>query len=161
MRGATVSQQMPVKSAEVFRLLHDYERRLEWDTLLRKAELTRGHVKAGKGVTSLCVGRPLFGAFGMETRYVSYREGELAAVEMINRPPLFAEFAASIRHQDNDEGSTATYKFRFAARPRVLRWLLEPLMLKALRAETARRLQALSQFLANNPNDPHGVIPPP
>ena len=143
---------MPVKSQEVFNLLHDYDRRLEWDTLLRKAELTRGHVKAEKGATSLCVGRPCFGIFGIETRYVTYREGELAAVKLINRPPLFGEFAASIRHEDNDAGSTATYKFRFAARPKFLCWLLEPLMLKALKVETARRLTALSQFLSRNPN---------
>ena len=147
MRGATVSEQMPVKSSEVFHLLHDYDRRLEWDTLLRKAVLTRGHEKAEKGATSLCVGRPFFGLFGIETRYVTFNEGEIAAVELINRPPLFGEFAASIGHDDNDAGSTATYKFRFAARPKFLRWLLEPLMLKALRAETAKRLKSLSDFL--------------
>lgn len=155
MRGATITRQMPVSSQEVFDLLHDYDRRLEWDTLLRKAELTRGHTKAEKGATSLCVGRPFFGIFGIETRYVTYTEGEIAAVQMINHPPLFGDFAASIRHEDNDDGSTATYKFRFTARPICLRWLLEPLMLKALRAETARRLAALSQFLAPDSNGGH------
>ncbi len=148
MRAVTVSEQMPLSSQEVFALLHNYERRLEWDTLLKKAELTRGHSEAGKGATSLCVGRPFFGLFGLETRYVTYREGEIAAVEMINKPPFFAEFAASIRHEDNELGSIATYKFRFTARPFFLRGLLEPLMLRALRAETAKRLEALSQFLS-------------
>lgn len=152
MRGATVSEQMPVGSAEVFRLLHDYDRRLEWDTLLRRAELTRGHAKAGKGATSLCVGRPFFGLFGLETRYLSFKEGELAAVQLINRPPFFADFAASIRHEDNEEGSIMTYKFRFAARPKILRWLLEPLMLMALKAETSKRLKALSRFLSEKPS---------
>lgn len=153
MRGASVTEQMPVKSPEVFRLLHDYDRRLEWDTLLREAKLTRGHRKAAKGATSLCVGRPFFGIFGIETRYVTFKEGEIAAVELISRPPLFGEFAASIRHEDNDAGSTATYKFRFSARPKFLRWLLEPIMLKTLKAETAKRLNALSRHLAAAPND--------
>ena len=143
---------MPVRSVEVFSLLHDYERRLEWDTLLRKAELTRGSSRAEQGATSLCVGRPFFGIFGMETRYLTYKAGVIAAVELINRPPLFAEFAASIRHEDNDAGSTATYKFRFAARPKILRWILEPIMLRALRTETAKRLDALAQFLSRNPS---------
>ena len=151
MKGATVSKQMPVNSQEVFDLLHDCDRRLEWDTLLRKAELTRGDVRAEQGATSLCVGRPLFGIFEMETRYVTYKDGELAAVQLINHPPLFGSFAASIRHEDNAAGSTATYKFRFTASPKFLGWLLEPLMLITLRAETAKRLEALSQFLALQP----------
>ena len=41
MLGATIQRQMPVKSAEVFALLHDYDRRLEWDTLLKEALLGR------------------------------------------------------------------------------------------------------------------------
>ncbi len=148
MRGATVSTLVPASSEEAFALLHNYDRRLEWDTLLRKAELTRGHLVAKKGATSLCVGRPMFGIFKMETRYLVYKKGESAAVELISRPPLFDKFAASIKHEDMAGGSMITYKFRFTARPKLLRWLLEPLMLEALRLETAKRLQALSHFLS-------------
>ncbi|MFK7851565.1 MAG: hypothetical protein AB8D78_11355, partial [Akkermansiaceae bacterium] len=89
MQSATVSQQMPVDSSAVFNLLHDYDRRLEWDTLLKEARLTRGHEKAGKGATSLCVGKPMFGIFGIETRYLTFKEGEIAAVTLVNSPPLF------------------------------------------------------------------------
>lgn len=147
MPSATISQQMPVSSLEVFRLLHDYDQRLAWDTLLKEARLTRGHNVAQKGATSLCVGKPLFGAFGLETRYLTFKEGQLAAVALINRPPFFDQFAASIRHEDNEQGSIATYKFRFSARPRCLRWFLEPFMLRALKNETAKRLKALSDYL--------------
>jgi hypothetical protein len=151
LRGATVARQMPVSGAEVFALLHDYSRRLEWDTLLVGARLTGSHEKAQKGATSICTGKPLFGLIGIETRYVSFREGELAAVEMINRPPLFGAFSASIRHEDNSAGSMLTYKFRFAAKPRFLRWLLEPIMLIELRRETGKRLEALAEFLGRGP----------
>ena len=148
MRGATVQRQMPVNSAEVFELLHDYDRRLEWDTLLKEARLTRGYEVAEKDATSLCVGKPFFGLIGVETEYVSFKPGEIAAVKLVNHPPFFREFAASIRHEDNAEGSTATYQFRFKAKPGFLRWLLEPIMLRALRKETAKRLEALAAFLA-------------
>lgn len=141
---------MPVGSAEVFELLHDYSRRLEWDTLLKRATLTRGSLKAEKGATSLCVGKPFFGIFGIETRYVTYDEGSIAAVALINEPLFFAEFAASIRHEDNALGSRATYKFRFAARPKCFAWALEPIMLKVLTNETQKRLKALSSFLGQN-----------
>ena len=151
MPSATVSQQMPVPSAEVFELLHDYGRRLEWDTLLKEARLTNGHTEAGVGATSLCVRKPFFGIFGIETRYVTYTEPHIAAVTLINSPPLFATFAASIRHQDNAQGSTVTYKLRFTAKPRFLRRFLEPIMLKALQLETAKRLRALAEFLGREP----------
>jgi hypothetical protein len=147
MPAATISQKMPVPAAEVFTLLHDYARRLEWDTLLREARLTRGSVRAERGATSICVGKAMCGFVGLETRYVTFHPGELAAVEMINRPPFFGKFAASIRHRDVPGGSIADYKFQFTARPGWLRWLLEPLMLRYLRHETQRRLRALAEFL--------------
>ncbi len=147
MPSITVHQHMPCPSADVFGLLHDYSRRLEWDTLLREARLTRGHRRAARGATSLCVGKPLFGIIGVETRYVTFSTGSLAAVEMINRPLFFAAFAASIRHEDVADGSMATYRLRFTAKPSLFRWLLEPLMLGVLRYETRKRLGALARFL--------------
>lgn len=159
MRKATIQRQMPVVSDEVFALLHDYDRRLEWDTLLKAARLTRGCTKAEQGATSLCVGKPMLGLVGMETRYVTFNPGVVAAVKLVNRPPFFSEFAATIRHEDNAEGSTATYQFRFAAKPRWLLWLLEPIMLKMLKRETAKRLEALAEFLGSTIGSPPSQVP--
>ena len=139
---------MPCPSEEVFNLLHDYSRRLDWDTLLREARLTQGHEVAAKGATSLCVGKPFFGIIGIETKYVTFSPGKIAAVVMINNPPFFKHFAASIRHEDTAEGSIATYKFQFTARPAILRWILHPVMITVLRYETKKRLEALAKFLA-------------
>lgn len=148
MPVATITVEMPVSSAEVFALLHDYDRRLEWDTLLSSAQLTRGSIKAGKGACSLCVGSRRLGGIGIETRYVTFEEGRLAAVTMINEPVLFSKFAASIRHEDREVGSIATYKLHFEAKPRWLAWLMEPVMTVMLRVETRKRLEALSRFLS-------------
>lgn len=153
MPTATVSQYMPCPAEKVFDLLHDYSRRLEWDTLLREARLTRGCTQAGPGATSLCVGKPAFGLIGIETRYVTFKRGVIAAVEMINCPPFFETFAASIRHEKAVGGSTATYKFRFTAKPRLLAWPMERVMLVVLRHETRRRLAALASFLAREAVD--------
>ena len=71
-----------------------------------------------------------------------------------NGPPFFDHFAASIRHQDNEHGSMAVYKFQFTAKPRCLRWLLHPIMLPQLRLETHKRLQALASFLARTSISP-------
>lgn len=148
MPGGIVTQQMPVGSAAVFSLLHDYDRRLEWDTLLREAYLTNGYTHACKGATSCCVGKPLLGAIAMETRYIAFKKPHMASVKLMNRPPFFESFAASIKHADNDKGSTADYTFHFRARPAWMRRLLEPMMLKALERETANRLQALADYLS-------------
>lgn len=138
---------MPSSALTVFDLLHDYLRRLEWDTLLSEARYTRGHTTADVGATTMCVGRPLFGIIGIETKYLTFNRGVIAAVDMINRPPFFDKFAASIRHQDTVSGSSVTYKFSFSSRPRYLRWLLEPVMLVVLCHETRQRLRALSRVL--------------
>ena len=39
MPAVTVQQQMPVSSAEFYERRHGYSCRLEWDTLLREAQI--------------------------------------------------------------------------------------------------------------------------
>jgi len=150
MPTASITEKMPCCSVVVFDLLHDYSRRLKWDTLLRGARFTRGHTVAKTGATTLCVGKPFFGMIGIETTYLTFDRGVIAAVNMINRPPFFDSLAASIRHQDLPQGSSVTYKLTFRARPRFLRWILEPLMTSILSRETERRLKALSAYLASD-----------
>ena len=65
---------------------------------------------------------------------------------MLNRPRFFESFAASIRHQDiSPTESTITYKFTFTAKPRMLRFLLHPVMGWVFRLETRKRLRALRE----------------
>ena len=45
---------------------------------------------------------------------------------MVNRPPFFDSWAASLHHEDNK--SSITYTFHFTAKPRFLRFFLDPLM---------------------------------
>lgn len=67
---------------------------------------------------------------------------------MLNRPPFFGAFAATIRHESAGEReSTVEYIYTFEARPRWLAWLLEPVMNWCLRRETERRLKALKAYL--------------
>ena len=145
MPSATITYEMPVLSLRVFDLLHDYGRRLEWDTLLKEARLTKGHEHAAKGATSLCVGKFLFGLVGIETQYLTFLRGQVAAVCMINRPVMFQSFAASIRHEDIGERSRVTYKLHF--RLRAMCRLLEPVVHTYLKIETRRRLRALAEYL--------------
>jgi hypothetical protein len=147
MPHGSVRETIPAKSADVFRLLHDYDRRLEWDTLLQDAHLCDDWTAAQPGATSVCKGRWHLGGIALKTRYVSFHPPDVAAVKMVNRPPFFEAFAATIRHRDLDDGSSSVeYKYNFTARPAWLRWLLHPLMATAFRWETRKRLRALRQF---------------
>ncbi|HZN36474.1 MAG TPA: SRPBCC family protein [Pirellulaceae bacterium] len=148
MAHGEVSQTIPASCEEVFDLLHDYERRLEWDSLLSEARLTGGHTRAGLGATSVCVGRRSLGGVALETEYVAFERPRLAAVKMINRPPLFASWAASIKHEPAAGGSRVAYTWTFTARPRWLAWLLEPILNRVFRRETRRRLAALAAHFA-------------
>src|SRR4051794_20543413 len=129
MRRSRVSEVIPASCEEVFDLVHDYGRRLEWDTLLSAAYLDDGFLRAERGATSVCVGRRSLGGIALKTRYVSFDRPKVAAVEMINTPMFFGRWAASIRHESiGERASKITYTWSFEGRPRVMRWLFEPIM---------------------------------
>ncbi len=136
-------------SAGVFPLLHDYTRRLEWDTLLESAELCDGWTEAGPRATSVCTGKWYLGGIAMKTEYVTFTPPRVAAVKLVNRPPLFESFAATIRHEDLGDGtSSMEYLYNFTARPGWLRWVLEPVMSAVFRWETRKRLKALGRYVS-------------
>lgn len=147
MAHAEISEVIPAPSAAVFDLLHDYNRRLEWDTLLQAAYLVDGATAAAKGVASVCVGRRSLGGIALKTVYVTFERPTLAAVKMVNAPALFESWAASIRHDDiSANESRLTYKFQFTSRPHSLRFVLDPLIARLFVWETRKRLRALKAF---------------
>ena len=147
MPTAEIKEFISASAVEVFDLVHDYKRRLEWDTLLQKAYLEDEFPESCKGAISVCQGKPILGGFALRTQYVSFERGKVAAVKMLNQPPFFETFAASIRHLDIGENqSEIIYKVNFTAKPKFLRWLLHPIMKVVLAWETKKRLAALKRF---------------
>lgn len=133
---------------EIFDLLHDYDRRLEWDPFLRRAELENEALEAGLGVSTYCASRIRSGGLGMHTVYVSFRRPEVAAVKMTDGPWFLGEFAASISQTELAERQTrVTYKFSFSSRPRWAAPIVEPLFKATFRHETRRRLESLKRHL--------------
>lgn len=154
MAHGSVTEIIPAPRQAVFDLIHDYSRRLEWDTLLQAAYLTDGYTVAAKGATSVCVGRRSLGSLALKTVYVTFERPSLAAVRLVNQPPFFQAWAASIHHDEvSASESRVTYKFQFTSRPRALRFLLEPIMGQVFLWETRARLRALKAYfmrLAHN-----------
>jgi len=155
---------IPATNREVFDLLHDYSRRLQWDTLLSEAYLTDGHTTAAVGAVSVCRGQRRLGAIALKTQYLVFKPGEVAAIKMVNRPPFFDTFAATIRHGPcTAEGAAAPsswieYTFTFTARPRWLRFVLHPIMGAMFRHETRKRLEALRRHFAQRGKAPASPI---
>jgi hypothetical protein len=144
----SLSIEINAPCATVFAVIHDYDRRLEWDMMLRQATLLGGATTAGLGVRSLCVGTWRGAFLGLETEYIRFVPGEVAAVKLTNQPPFFDNFAATIRHTAIADGrSRTTYIYNFRARPRFLAPLLEPIMNVLLKREVRNRLGALRAFV--------------
>lgn len=151
MPTAEIKEVIPASAVEVFDLLHDYTRRLEWDTLLQKAYLEDGFPQSCKGAISVCQGRAFLGGFALRTQYVTFERGKVAAVKMLNQPPFFDGFAASIRHSDTGaDRSEIVYKVNFTAKPKFLRWILHPIMKVVFTWETRKRLASLKEFFRQN-----------
>lgn len=151
MPFGSITETMPATSAQAFRLLHDYDRRLEWDTFLEDARLDDNWTEAQLHATSTCTGRWYLGKIALQTEYVSFCPPHVAAVKMLNRPRFFETFAATIRHHDLADGSsTIEYKYHFTARPPWLRWLLHPTMSCVFRWETRKRMRAQRHWFEKN-----------
>ncbi len=150
----TVEEIMPIRATEVFAVIHDYDRRLEWDTLLSEAYIEPPYDSAGKGVVTVCRGRRILGNIAIRTEYVTFEKGKVAAVRMLKPTSFFETFAASIRHLDLEDGrSSVVYKFNFTSRPSFMRPILEPVMLRVLTWETGKRLTALREFCSQDLTD--------
>jgi hypothetical protein len=146
---AVIRQVMPAGREETFDLLHDYPRRLTWDTLLRRA-YTVGDAPPGPGVEAVCQGRWSLGGLTFRTRYVTFRRPELAAVTLVGTVPFFRSWAASIRHVPLDgDRHEIVYTLTFRCRPAPLAPLIERVAVLAFRWETRRRLRALAAAVAS------------
>lgn len=150
MRRGSQSIEIGASCETVFDLVHDYSRRLDWDSMLSEARLLEA-TAPGVGVRSLCVGTWRSAFLPFETEYVRFERGRTAAVKLTNRPVFFDRFAATIRHEAVAEGrSRTTYIYSFQARPRFLALALEPILNLMLAREVRRRLQRLRTFIEQN-----------
>lgn len=148
MPRASCSVEVEASCEAVFDVLHDYSRRLAWDSMLREARLLGGARAAGLGVRSLCVGT-WRGAFqALETEYIRFDRGRVAAVKLTNQPAFFRQFAATIKHEAlGATRSRVTYVYSFRARPAFLAAVLEPIMHAGLRREIRARLSGLREYM--------------
>ena len=129
---------------ELFSLSQDYARRLEWDSYLCEAFLLDGALQADIGVRSHCKNRT--GAV-MVSRYISYAPPTHAAVEMVSGPWLLERFGGTWRfRQESSDLTKVEFIYNFRARPRFLRWLIEPVIAMIYRRSMERRASSFKAW---------------
>jgi hypothetical protein len=153
---AVVSITIAQSATTVFDAVQDYGIRLDWDTMLRRADIVDGQA-VGKGVVAVCSARWYLGGFVFRTRYVSFSRPTLAAVTLVKPYFVFDMWSASIRHRDlpaaqsESARSEVTYTVSLRCRPRWLARPSEAVAIALFRRETKRRLVALKRYLESAP----------
>jgi ribosome-associated toxin RatA of RatAB toxin-antitoxin module len=125
--------------AELFALMQNYARRLEWDPFLREATLM-GASEAGIGVRAWCVDHA---GRGMETEYVAFDPPRRVAVKMTRGPWVFRKFAGAWIYDELAARSTRVV-FKYHVESRIpLGRLSDMLLAKFFAREMQSRLDAL------------------
>lgn len=88
---------------QVFDFTQDYNRRLKWDTFLKRADLIDGALAADKGVKAYCVAK---NGLGMVTEYVTFNRPKVTAIKMTKGPFMFKSFLGSWTFRELTEAKT-------------------------------------------------------
>jgi len=136
----------------IFDLTQDYEKRLLWDTFLKKAELIGGATEAGKGVKAYCVAK---NGIGMETEYITFNRPNVTAIKMTKGPFIFRSFSGSWVFRKTASASTeVTFSYSFSLR---FPFSLFPKRIKQnLQNNVKQRLIDLKECLEKNVQQPAG-----
>lgn len=126
---------------KVFDFTQDYQKRLQWDTFLIRADLMDGATKAGIGVKAYCVAQ---NGLGMVTEYVSFNRPKVTAIKMTKGPYLFKSFLGSWTFKTIDDLTTEVI-FLYSFTLRFPFNLFQPLIKLNLRNNVKQRLQDLKQ----------------
>ncbi len=120
--------------------------RLAWDPFIRAQHLIDAD-RPGKDVRTFTRAR-VGGVrgFAMVSRYVSYRPPTSVGMTMERGPWFFAAFGGGwrfvARTRDGVAGTTATWKYTYRIRPRLLRFVAEPVGQRLLGREIRARIEA-------------------
>lgn len=126
---------------KVFDFTQDYQKRLQWDTFLIRADLMDGATKAGIGVKAYCVAQ---NGLGMVTEYVSFNRPKVTAIKMTKGPYHFKSFLGSWTFKTIDDLTTEVI-FLYSFTLRFPFNLFQPLIKLNLRNNVKQRLQDLKQ----------------
>jgi len=139
---------MPASCDVVFDAFHYHFWRRRWDSLVHATHVLDGSASPFVGAVTANRGGGLLRLLAMQTQFISYQPGRVAAATMRGRSFPFARWAASMRHRPLADGrSVMLYTYRFETSPPVLRWLMEPVTRWLFDWQTRRRFRRMQRFL--------------
>ncbi len=98
---------------QVFDFTKDYNKRLKWDTFLKKADLIDGATIADKGVKAYCVAK---NGLGMVTEYVTFNRPKVTAIKMTKGPFMFKSFLGSWTFKEIGNKTEVLFLYSFNLR---------------------------------------------
>ena len=133
-------------------MLHDFVQRTAWDKGVARARL-EGGTAAGRGARTACLLRLGWARLAVSFEYLTFKDGVLAVIQMIKRPPGLAAMTVTIQHKATRIGySQITYAIVFATAPRALALFMEPMAAALIRWQTRSRLAELKRYLESGPD---------
>jgi len=135
--------EVQASALQLFHWMHDYDLRAQWDTFTQSTLLDGATAGVGGVVRSTAKNNGL----SMDTVYVSFQPGKVAAVKMVKGPYLFDTFAGSWNfHALSPQRTRVVFSYSMTARPRWLSWLLTPAVVCVFQRETRRRIASLQAW---------------
>jgi hypothetical protein len=111
---------------EVYRVSQDYAVRYEWDPFPETIQVVQGPSDGPKTGTQVWVKAKL--GMSMLVEFVQVQPPARAAVAMVRGPWYLSKFAGSwIFSESSPSHTNARFRYTIIAKPRLLRFLLEPI----------------------------------
>ena len=133
------------KQEQVFDFTQDYNKRLKWDTFLKRAALIEGATMADKGVKAYCVAK---NGLGMTTEYVTFNRPKVTAIKMTSGSFMFKSFLGSWTFKELSTDKTEVV-FLYSFSLRFLFSILTTYIKRSLQTNVRQRLIDLKNNIEN------------
>jgi len=135
--------EVDASAEQLFDWMHNYDLRAQWDTFTQSTLLGDAPAGVGGVVRSTSKNNGL----SMDTMYVSFQPGKVAAVKMVKGPYVFHSFAGSWNFKAlGPQRTRVVFSYSMTARPRWLSWLLTPAVVCVFQRETKKRIASLQAW---------------
>jgi len=148
MAHGRLSFVMPARCEEAFEAFFNHDVRLRWDTLLKVNYVEGGGSHPYVGAISTNRGRGWKTGFLMRTQFLVYDPPRMASAAMVETSGPFAQWAASMRFRDHDDGGCdLVYTYSIKLRPQWVGKLFDWLARLLFERETRKRFSAMARYL--------------
>jgi ribosome-associated toxin RatA of RatAB toxin-antitoxin module len=141
MPRITVSATIQSTPETLFSLSEDYGKRLEWDVFMKKMSFLGGATRMEKGVHTLTTA---YNGMTMETVFINVNRPYAIAMQMPQPTWFFKTMAGTWRFTPTDDTHTqADFIYAFTTRPRLLSFIMQPLIAAILTRDMRKRMACL------------------